>query len=371
MYHLRDEFPIVREYVYLNHAAISPTPTFALFEAFRYLYEVSQHGSLHVNKVEEGDFANLRKKMATFINAEPGEVSFVPNTSFGANMVIHGLNLGKGDVVLSDGLEFPSTVYPLYKLAQRGVNVKLVRASPEELEDRLVEEIGEGVKLVSVSHVSFNTGVTLNAKRIAEACRKVGALLLLDVIQSAGALKLDVKEMGADFVVAGGYKWMMSPQGSGFLYVRKGLVPDPPLYGWKSSSTYMEFNAEKFSIEEGPRRFEIGTIDVAANLAMASVAERLTPLRDEVERRVRELSGHAIDVAEDYGLEVITPKDRRAGIVVVKVDQPRKVAEELLARRIVVSPRGEGIRISTHFYNTEDEVDKALVAISQVRGRAR
>jgi len=133
----------------------------------------------------------------------------------------------------------------------------------------------------------------------------------------------------------------------------------------------MEFNAEKFSIEEGPRRFEIGTIDVAANLAMASVAERLTPLRDEVERRVRELSGHAIDVAEDYGLEVITPKDRRAGIVVVKVDQPRKVAEELLARRIVVSPRGEGIRISTHFYNTEDEVDKALVAISQVRGRAR
>jgi len=70
-------------------------------------------------------------------------------------------------------------------------------------------------------------------------------------------------------------------------------------------------------------------------------------------------------------LEVITPKDRRAGIVVVKVDQPRKVAEELLARRIVVSPRGEGIRISTHFYNTEDEVDKALVAISQVRGRAR
>lgn len=363
MYDFRQEVPLTKDYVYLNHAAISPTPTFALFEAFKYLYEVSQHGSLYVNRVEEDDFGPLRKKMAAFINAEPDEVSFVPNTSFGVNMVVHGLNLGSGDTVLSDGLEFPATVYPLYKLASRGVNIKLVKASPQELESKLLEEIREGVKLVSVSHVSFNTGVTLNVRRISEACKRVGAFLLVDVIQSAGALKIDVKEMGADFVVAGGYKWMMSPQGSGFLYVRRGLIPDPPFYGWKSSSTYMEFDAEKFNLEPGPRRFEIGTMDVSANLAMTSVAERLTPVREEVERRVRELSGRVIDVAEDYGLQVVTPKERRAGIVVVKVAKPRKVVEDLLSRKIVVSPRGEGVRISTHFYNTEEEVDRALSAI--------
>lgn len=155
------------------------------------------------------------------------------------------------------------------------------------------------------------------------------------------------------------------PTGSGFMYVRKGLVQDPPFYGWKSSSTYMQFNPEIFALEEGPRRFEIGTIDISATLALTKVVERLTPIRDDIERRVLQLSAQVIDEAEDMGLEVITPKERRAGIVVVRTRDPRKVAEKLLAKKIVVSPRGEGVRISTHFYNTEEEVSKAVSEVKK------
>ncbi|MEM3848098.1 MAG: aminotransferase class V-fold PLP-dependent enzyme, partial [Metallosphaera sp.] len=146
---------------------------------------------------------------------------------------------------------------------------------------------------------------------------------------------------------------------------REGLIEDPPFYGWKTSSSFMDFDHERFSLEKGPRRFEIGTVDVSSNLALCKVIERLTPLREDVERRILELSAHAIDEAEDKGLEVVTPKEARAGIVVVKVNEPKKIAEKLLARKIVVSPRGAGIRISSHFYNTEEEISKAISGIRE------
>lgn len=360
MKEFREQIPVTRDYIYLNHAAISPTPIFALMESFGYLYGVSCRGSLHVNAVENNDFYSMRRVISDFINSSPEEISFIPNTSYGINMIVHGLPLSKGDQILTDNLEFPATVYPLYKLAKRGVEIKMVKSSPQELEGSILEHITDNVRLIVISHVSFNTGVRLNVKRIADKAKKNGSLLLVDAIQSAGAVKIDVKEMGVDFLVAGGYKWMMSPQGSGFMFVRKGLIPDPPFYGWKTSSTFMEFNPESFSLETGPRRFEIGTMDVSANLAMTKVAERLTPIRDEVERRVLDLSAHAMDVAEDKGLEVVTPREKRAGIVIVKVKDPRKVAENLMSKRIIVSPRGSGIRISTHFYNEEEEVDRAI-----------
>ncbi|QKR00401.1 aminotransferase class V-fold PLP-dependent enzyme [Metallosphaera tengchongensis] len=359
----RKEIPAINNYIYLNHAAISPTPVFALLEALGYLYGVSSRGSVHVNRVEENDFLEMRQRVASFIGAEASEVSFIPNTSFGINMIIHGLNLGKGDVVLTNNLEFPATVYPLYKLRERGVEVKLLRVEPGSIDETMSENIDERVRLVVVSHVSFNTGARIDIKKIKERAKKVGALLLVDAIQSAGALKLDVKETEVDFLLAGGYKWLMSPQGSGFMYVRKGLLKDPPFYGWKTSSTFMKFDSESFELETGPRRFEIGTIDVSANLAMSKIAEKLTPERERIERRVLDLSAHTVDEAEDMNFEVVTPKHRRAGITVVRTENPKGVAEKLLQKKIVVSPRGNGIRISTHFYNTEDEVSEALKAI--------
>lgn len=103
-------------------------------------------------------------------------------------------------------------MYPLYKLAKRGVTVKMVKESPQNLEESILEELSDKVKLVVISHVSFNTGVRLDIGKIATRAKSNGSLLLVDAIQSAGALKIDVQETGVDFLVAGGYKWMMSPQ---------------------------------------------------------------------------------------------------------------------------------------------------------------
>ncbi len=308
----RDLVPITKNYIYLNHAAISPTPLPILFETFNYLYNVSLSGTYAVNDEEKDEFLHIREKISKLINSIPTEISFIPNTSYGINIVAHGLDLKSGDKVITDNLEFPATVYPFLKLRKKGISVNIINTNPENIEDDILAEIDNNTKLISISHVSFNTGVKLDIKRIVSKAKSIGAYVLLDIIQSAGAIDIDVKDLGVDFVVAGGYKWLMAPQGSGFIYVKNGLIEDPPFYGWKSTKDYLDFNAIQFELEKGPRRFEIGTIDVAANIGLGKSAEIISPYKRDIEKRVLELSKVTIDLAEDKKLEVITPKERRA-----------------------------------------------------------
>jgi len=360
----RDLVPITKNYIYLNHAAISPTPLPVLFETFNYLYNISQNGTYTVNEEEKDEFLHIREKIANLINSSPNEISFIPNTSYGVNIIANALDLKPGDKVITDSLEFPATVYPFLKLRKKGINVDIVKTNPENIEQDILTKIDNNTKLISVSHVSFNTGTKLDIKKIVSKAKSVSAYVLLDIIQSAGAINVDVKDLGIDFAVAGGYKWLMAPQGSGFIYVKNGLIDDPPFYGWKSSKNYLDFNATEFELEKGPRRFEIGTIDVAANIGLGKSAEIISPYKKDIEKKVLELSKLAIDLAEDKDLEIITPKEKISGIVVIKLHNPKKIAEELAQKKIIVSPRGEGIRISSHFYNTDDEIRTTINEIA-------
>ena len=357
----RSEIPITKKYVYLNHAAISPTPLSVYLEVNRYLINVMMRGTIAVNDEESDDFYHIREKIGKLINASPDEISLTPNTSYGINVVAHGIDIKPGENIVTNNIEFPATVYPFIKVSKtRKIELRIVKVSPDTIEDDILSHVDKNTRLISISHVSFNTGVKVDVKKIVREARSVGAYVLLDVIQSAGATKVDVKELDVDFAVAGGYKWLMSPQGSGFLYVKKGLLEDPPFYGWKSASNFLEFNAERFELEKGPRRFEIGTIDVAANLGLAKACEIITSHEEEIYERVDSLSTHTIKLAKENGLEVITPEKKKAGIVVIKVKNPKKAADYLLKKNIIVSPRGDGVRISTHFYNTYDEIEKAI-----------
>ncbi|MGC9105298.1 MAG: aminotransferase class V-fold PLP-dependent enzyme [Thermoprotei archaeon] len=362
----RELVPAVKKYVYLNHAAVSPTPKPVLEAAERYLTEVAQEGVLAVNAYESEDFRPFREKIARLFNVSWEEISFVPNTSYGVNVVAHGLDIMPGENVVTDVLEFPAVPQPFYKLKKRGVEVRLVRPNLDTFEDDLLSAVDSKTRLVAISHVSFNTGLRVDVDRIAKEVHSVGAYLFLDVIQSAGAIRVDLSKV--DFAAAGGYKWLMSPQGSGFLYVRKGLLEDPPFYGWRTSKYFYEYNSLKFEVDKGPRRFELGTIDVASNVAMATSAELISRHLDEIESNVLELSRYAIRRLTEEGYEVITPVNKRAGIVVFRQKDPQAVVKELLKRNIVVAARGEGVRVSTHFYNTVDEIETLISALKALRG---
>ncbi|WP_126451410.1 aminotransferase class V-fold PLP-dependent enzyme [Sulfodiicoccus acidiphilus] len=361
---MREQFPVTRRYKYLNHAAISPPPLFVLEEAERYLRNVSELGTEEVNRIEEDDFRSMREDVAKLIGASWDEVAFVPNTSYGFNFIVHGLDWREGDNVVTDSLEFPTVVFPWLKL-KRKVEVRIVKPNVETFEDSVLSHVDSRTRVVAVSHVGFNTGLVVDVKRLAREAHSQGALIVVDVIQSVGAVNVDVREMEADFAVAGGYKWLMSPQGSGFIYVRKGLLGDPPFYGWRTSKNFESYDATNFEIESGPRRLEPGTIDVAANLAMARAARFIKENSSEVLQAVNDLSGYANRRAQEEGLEVVTPMRKRAGITVVMAPKNSELSRHMLANGVVVSPRGGGIRISTHFYNTRGEVDEAVRLISQ------
>ncbi|AAK42385.1 aminotransferase class V-fold PLP-dependent enzyme [Saccharolobus solfataricus] len=362
----RENVPVTRKYVYLNHASVSPTPLPSLFEAYRYLYEVANRGSIAVNEEEEDELYHIRSKISNLVGAYSDEISLIPNTSYGVNLVAHGLEWKGDDNIVTDNLEFPTVVYPFLKLTKKGVKINIVETNPYTFEEDIISHIDKNTRLVAISHVSFNTGLKVDVRKIVKAARENNTLVLLDIIQSAGAVKINVKELGIDFAIAGGYKWLMSPQGSGFIYVKRGLIEDPPFYGWKTSADYLDFNPNKFTLEKGPRRFEIGTVDLAANLSLAKSCEIIGENMELIESSVTNLSQFAIRLAKDHSMEVITPEDKRAGIVIVKVKKPKEIAKELLKENIVVSPRGEGIRISTHFYNTEEEVQKTIEKISEL-----
>ncbi|AAY79454.1 aminotransferase class V-fold PLP-dependent enzyme [Sulfolobus acidocaldarius] len=366
----RELVPITKRMTYLNHAAISPTPLPVYFEANRYLIDVMRYGSLADNDEESDELYHIRKNIGSLINAEADEISLIPNTSFGVNVISFGLDIKEGENIVTDNLEFPTVVYPFLKLEKKGVKIKLVKTKPDTIEEDLLSAIDTRTRLVAVSHVSFNTGVMVDVKKIVKEVKSVGGFTLLDIIQSAGAIKVDVKDLGVDFAVAGGYKWLMSPQGSGFIYVRKGLISDPPFYGWKSTKNYLEFNPEKFEIEPGPRRFEIGTIDIAANLGLAKSCEIIRKHEEETYSSVQNLSDYVIKLAEENRLDVITPKKRKAGISIIRVNNAKQVVQKLLEKHIVVSARGEGIRISTHFYNTKREVEILIEEMKKILQQA-
>ncbi|BCU69263.1 aminotransferase class V-fold PLP-dependent enzyme [Stygiolobus caldivivus] len=360
----RDNVPLTHHLVYLNHAAISPTPLPVYLEVNKYLMNVMLKGTIAVNEEESDDFYHIREKIGKLINAEPNTISLIPNTSYGINIVAHGIDLKKGENVVTDNIEFPATVYPFIKISRiKGVELRIARASPETIEDDIISKIDGNTRIVSLSHVSFSTGVKVDVNKIVKEARRVGAYVLLDIIQSAGATEVDVKNLDIDFAVAGGYKWLMSPQGSGFFYVKKGLLEDPPFYGWKTSSIFLEFDPERFYLERGPRRFEIGTIDVASNLGLAKSCEIINQNKEEIFNKVSSLSSYVIKLAKENNLEVITPEKKKAGIVVIKMSEPKRITEYLSKKKMIVSPRGKGIRISTHFYNTYEEVDKLMEEI--------
>lgn len=254
----RELVPITKRMTYLNHAAISPTPLPVYFEANRYLIDVMRYGSLADNDEESDELYHIRKNIGSLINAEADEISLIPNTSFGVNVISFGLDIKEGENIVTDNLEFPTVVYPFLKLEKKGVKIKLVKTKPDTIEEDLLSAIDTRTRLVAVSHVSFNTGVMVDVKKIVKEVKSVGGFTLLDIIQSAGAIKVDVKDLGVDFAVAGGYKWLMSPQGSGFIYVRKGLISDPPFYGWKSTKNYLEFNPKNLKLNQVQEGSKLG-----------------------------------------------------------------------------------------------------------------
>jgi selenocysteine lyase/cysteine desulfurase len=317
--------------------------------------------------------AKARERAAQLIGATPDTIALMTNTSHGVNLAARALAYGKGDVILSTDGEFPANVYPWMAAARaRGAEFRLlplIGDVPDEAALMRAIETDSRVKVVSISWVSFWSGHRFDIAAVGAACRARGILFFVDAIQGLGPLALDVIAANVDVLACGAQKWLVSPWGVGFTYVRKELIAqlEPSEVGWwaqASSGDYARFLDYDPSWAADARRFEVITLDFVGFNAMAESIGLLLELGPSaVEAHVKSLADRAVAFAGSAkGVELVTPREasRRAGVIAFRTADVAASSARLTAAKVCHSVRTGCIRLAPHFYNTMHEVDTAL-----------
>lgn len=355
---LRDPFPVTAEHVFLdiaNHSPPSP-PVKAAIQAYLDDWDrLVRHGDRRVEQANES-FARL-------IGAGPQEIACMPNTSRGLATAAGSIRAGRGDNVVVNDLENWANVYPWTGLRRRGVEVRVVkgRDGVVHLED-LEAAVDDRTKAVTMSHVQWLTGARHDLRPLAELVHDHGGYIVVDGIQAAGALRIDVKRDRVDFYACGSYKWLLGPSGAGFLYARESILGElePMEVGYRA---VQEHSFSEPALKASAQRLEYGEpsyLSFVGTKAGIDLMLRLGPQR--VEKQVLRLSGRLYDGLSRIGAKLVTPggKVLRSGVVSFTTDATDDHFKGLTEAGFVVSLRPAGIRVSTGFYNTEDEVDMLL-----------
>ncbi len=374
----RREFPhTMTDMVYLNHAAVAPL-------SFRVRDAVDKYQTRRALKGIEPypwimkTVQETRELLGQMLHARPDQMAFVMNTSDGLNIIAQGLDWEPGDRVLINDLEFPANAYPFLNLRQRGVEVDIIKTKNGKVtKDEIAEHLKERTKLVSLSHVQFATGAKADLTAIGKLCRERDILFAVDAIQSLPHCEIDVERDKIDFLSSGSHKWMMADTGAAFIYAGDKILP--PLakgragerfhqasLGWTSIDNPFDFTLRPEELRTGAARFENGTLNFAGITALnASLKFFFEFGLKEIESSVLDLSGYLIDRLQQRGVEVITPTPERehAGIVSFHFPDVEKVFERLHKQNIIISLRQGRLRVSPHFYNTEEEVKKLMVGL--------
>ncbi|MFL5560007.1 MAG: aminotransferase class V-fold PLP-dependent enzyme [Gemmatimonadaceae bacterium] len=359
--------------VYLNNASTGPVTRRAVAASAEVTAERFEPFRIDDDK-NFAMLARTRALAAAAIGADASEIAILTNTTYGINIAAQTFRWEPGDVVVVHDREFPANIYPWLALEKRGVVVR--RIPPDGLlpdEDAFVAAIaGPRVKVASISWVGFSTGYKADLHRIGEACRARGVRLVVDAIQGLGADFLSVRDCHIDVLACGGQKWLMSPWGSGFAYVRQELVRalDPSPVGWmavRGSDDFTRMIDYDLTWREDARRFEVITLpfqDIAGLEASLTLLQQLG--HDAVAARVASLAGEIVHWASARrDITLVTPRDsaRRAGIVSLITADSARSSARLHDAGVDHSLREGAIRLSPHVYNTSAEIERALTIL--------
>ena len=358
----RKEFPITENYIYLDHSGVSPSSLRVKNAIESFLAESAEGGAFHYPKWAQRT-SEIRSACAGLINAGPDEIAFVKSTSHGLSIVAEGLDWKPGDNVLIYEKEFPSNIYPWMNLKRKGVEVKIIPSREGRLEISDIERlIDPRTRLLSISSVQFANGFRIDLNKAGKLCRKNNVFLCVDAIQSLGVIPMDVEEYNVDFLSADAHKWLLGPEGIGIFYCRRELAERlaPPLIGWKCVQNELDFDNPDLCLKTDALRFEEGSMNLLGIFGLGAAVDLLLEVGiKDIETRVLGLGEVIIHEAEQRGLAVLTPREGRergGNVTVAGHFDPVKVNDRLRKIGIMVNSRGGGLRVSPHFYNTEEEI---------------
>jgi len=376
---VRDEFPTLEKIAYLNTAFCSPV-AMSVYKASQ-LFLDQRVASPDGMRAWDETTEETRGLVARLIGAEAGEIAFATSAAMGTNVVAEGLSLGPGDNMVFDDLAYPTdTLLWQRRASERGFEARTVRnvdgAIPLEA---MAEAVDSHTRLIAVSEVSYINGFRHDLRSLAELAHAHGGYLLSDSTQSVGAVRLDVREVDVDFVTCGSYKWMLGPIGTAFFYVKRELQDRfPPLaYGWKQISRYAYSqdrtrapDVERCSFFDDARRYEFASLNIQGVYGLRAALQLLDKVGPAwIEQRTLDLNGELRTKLVEQGIELFTPSGTSSGITTFFVQDETALLEHFRGNGILVTARAgcEQVRVSPHFYNTRQEIDRFVSQLAQWR----
>lgn len=361
---IRGDFPGLAGKVYLNAAATSLPPRPVREAVTAFYRELEEGGDRHWDTWLERREA-VRARVARFVGAQTDEIAFVPNTSTGINLIA---DLLEGDgPVLSDDLEFPTVTLPWI---HRGVQVRFVAAVEGVLRRESFTE-GEAPRAatIAISHVQFSNGCRQDLD--AFGAIKGGRRLVVCGSQSVGAFPVDVRRSRIDALATAGHKWLGAGFGAGFCYVSRELLAAraPRAVGWMSGQEPFAFDNRRMRVLSSNARTEMGCPPFGPIFALGAAVEYLAGIgTDRIAERVLALNMYLTFRLGRESFEVLSPGgEHRSGQTLVRIPDPPRAKAYLLGRGVHVTEKPEGVRVSTHFYNDESDVDACVDALVAYR----
>ena len=365
----RDEFPVLERKAYLISASLGPISRRAQSYLDEYLEAWRTEGA--PDPVWEDHvfprMASVKRTFAALVGAEPPELAITTNVSLALSTIASCIDFsgGRRKLVLSE-LDFPTDGHVFLAQRRRGAEVVILE-SPDGLTvplEAYEDAVDEQTAAVCINRVLYRSSSLVDAQAICRLARRAGAWSIVDDFHGAGIVPVNVHELDCDFYTTGVLKWLCGGPGLAFLYARKELLPslEPAVTGWFATSEPFSFDLRHLEYHPSARRLEHGTPPAPVAFLAQGGLDIITEVGPErIRERIGELTDHVIAAADEAGLEVRTLRDRRArgGLVNVRVgEEAPKICHALLDRDVCTDYRGDGLRVSPHFFNTEDDVDR-------------
>jgi len=365
----RDEFPVTRSLVYLNHAAVAPLPRRASAAIQWLAKDAEAYGSLHYDQWM-ACYEDVRTLSASLINAEPSEIALVKNTSEGIATVALGFPWRNGDRIVAFREEFPANYYIWKKLSSRGVEVRWLSIL-DPLEK--VEEACRGARLLAVSFVQYLSGYRIDLKAFGDICKRHGVFFFCDAIQGLGAFPLDVREANIAALAADGHKWLLGPEGCGILYISKEWQDqiEPVEFGWTNVAAYADYSSRDMTLRADAGRYECGTLNTVGCYGLRASLELLKEVGVEaISKKVQGITDYLAERACQVGYEIMGTRTPKTGAGIVCLRHPkfdyRMVHAQLRSAGIATAPRQGWVRCSPHFYISSEQIDRMIEGLPQL-----
>lgn len=370
----RSEFPIFQHTTYLNSCSLGPLSNRGIDALARYRDDWSFYGAPAWWTKWMPQLDAARDRFAQLIGAGAHEVTISHSASSALSSVASTFDYSRRPAVVCCDLDFPTIPYQWLAKEREGVKVRYAR-SHDHIHMPLnayESEIRDDVACVATSHGFYSTGYMQPIRAIADLAHSQGAKIVVDGYHAVGVVPVDVKALDVDFYVGGTLKWLLGGPGLTFIYVREGLIPElrPSITGWFASENQFAFDNQHLDLATSANRLELGTPSVpTAYTGIAGMDMVLEAEPERIWQRLQMLTSRVIERAKSAGFGVMSPEDPavRGGIVMLVLSEPQQTVATLADRGFTVDYRPGLVRVSPHFYNTLEDVDRLMDEIVRIQ----